>query len=118
VLIAMALTSSFAYSEDMKLRLVYSDIESFPIQIGNGMDIADPPGIAVELIKRAAEALGLKVEFVRRPNKRVLIELQKGIADGAFCFSFTEERLQYGRYPMRNGQLDNSRRVTVISYYL
>ena len=118
ILITMALMASFAYSESMTLRLVYSDVEAFPFQMGNGENIADPPGIAVELIERATEELGLKIEFARRPNIRVLLELQRGMADGAFCYSFKEERVKSGKYPMHEGQLDSRRRITVISYYL
>ena len=116
--IIIVFTTSFAYGESITLKLVYSDIESFPLQMGNGADIANPPGIAVEIIERAAEELGINVEFTRLPNKRALIELQYGMADAAFCYSFKDLRLKNGKYPMQGGKLDGSRRITSISYYL
>lgn len=100
------------------IRLVYSDVEAFPIQMGNGETIADPPGVAVELIAEAAKALGLKVSFERLPNKRVFEELGAGTADGAFCYSFKEDRLKSGVYPMREGKPDPDKRIITISYYL
>lgn len=75
-------------TDDLTIRLVYSDVESFPIQMGDGETIPDPPGIAVELITEAAKELGLNIQIERRPNIRVLTELEDGTADGAFCYSF------------------------------
>jgi polar amino acid transport system substrate-binding protein len=105
-------------TDDNAIRLVYSDVESFPIQMGNGEAIADPPGIVIELITQAAKELGLNIIIERRPNRRVLTELEDGTADGAFSYSFKEERLTNGQYPMKDGQLDTSRRLLTISYYI
>jgi len=101
------------------LRLEYSDVEAFPIQVGNGEVVPKEPGIAVEILENAAKDLDLEVEFVRRPNKRVLFELEKGRADGAFCYSFKETRLKAGVYPMTIDSIpDSKNRITAISYYL
>ncbi len=57
ILIAISLGTSFAYSAEKKLRIVYSEVEFFPYQMGNGRTIADPPGISLELIVHAAQAI-------------------------------------------------------------
>jgi polar amino acid transport system substrate-binding protein len=100
------------------VRLVYSDVEAFPIQMGDGETIPDPPGIVLDILAKAAAELGLKVIFERRPNERVFAELEQGIADGAFSFSYKEERAAYGAYPTVDGKLDGNRRLVTISYYL
>ena len=112
------LQTSISKDSAVALRLVYSDVEAFPIQMGNGETVADPPGVAIELIAEAARQLGLPVKFERLPNKRVFSELEAGIADGAFCFSYKEDRLKSGVYPLKDGKPDSSRRIITISYYL
>ncbi|MCJ7435688.1 MAG: transporter substrate-binding domain-containing protein [Anaerolineales bacterium] len=105
-------------TDDNAIRLVYSDVEAYPIQMGNGETVADPPGIVIEIIAQAAKELGLNIIVERRPNKRVLTELEEGTADGAFSYSYKEERLINGQYPMKDGQLDSSSRLVTISYYV
>ncbi|MBF0227159.1 MAG: hypothetical protein HQK76_17070 [Desulfobacterales bacterium] len=65
------LLSSLSYASELKLHLSYSDVDSFPNLIGNGTEIADPPGISVELISKAAQDLGLTVKLTRMSNNRV-----------------------------------------------
>lgn len=98
------------------LRLGYSDVENFPYQMGNGEQLAAAPGVAVELIREAATAADVKVAFVRMPAPRLLLEMQAGRLDGAFIFSFKEERLQQGVYPMLQGKPDRQRRIASNNY--
>lgn len=100
------------------IRLGFSDVETFPYQMGNGMRIAEPPGAAVELIKQAADEIGVEVVFSRMPNKRVMLALRTGQIDGAFIFSWNEERAAVARYPQLRGKLDPNRRVARLAYYL
>lgn len=122
-ILGMILTAAAAYGEpggspSPSAVFAYSDIESFPYQMGRGEKVADPPGIAVELISQAAEAAGVRLRFIRVPNKRVLYDLKEDKVDGIFSFSFSPERAAFGRYPMRNGKADSSRRIMTASYYL
>lgn len=99
-----------------QVRLGYSDVENFPNQMGDGLAMADPPGVAIELIREAARDVGVEVEFVRMPAIRLLVATQSGELDGSFIFSFREERLQHAAYPFRDGRLDRSVRITTINY--
>ena len=99
------------------LRLVFSDVEVSPYQMGHGSALTNPPGIAVDIIVRAAKNLGHTVQFIRVPNKRVLLTVQSGKADGAFIFSYKQEREQYGLYPMKHGKPDSDLRIASMSYY-
>ena len=54
------------------LKLAYSDIESYPFQLGNGTDIAKPPGLALDVLNHVGKILNLDIEYVRLPGKRVL----------------------------------------------
>lgn len=98
------------------LRLGYSDVENFPYQMGNGAQVAPAPGVAVELIREAAAAADEKLVFVRMPAQRLLLEMQAGRLDGAFIFSYKEDRLQYGVYPLHQGKPDRQRRITSNNY--
>ncbi len=100
------------------LRLGYSDVETFPYQMGNSAEMVDPPGLAIELIRFAAEESGIQVQFLRMPNRRVLFALKSGQIDGAFIFSHNEERAAFASYPLQNGKLDSNRRLARLAYYL
>ncbi|MDN3578984.1 transporter substrate-binding domain-containing protein [Chitinimonas viridis] len=100
------------------LKLGYSDVENFPYQMGNGERPAAPPGLAVDLIDLAAQDIGIKVEFIRMPARRLLQDMGAGLIDGAFIFSFKDDRLAFGHYPMRGDKPDSSRRITTINYVL
>jgi len=105
-------------NEPLKLTFSYQINEVYPYQMGNGIEIASPPGIAIDILKAAAAVVGLDIEFVRYPNKRVQLYLSEGIIDGAFMFSFKKERIGNGRYPLKAGKLDSDRRITTLSYSL
>ena len=115
---ATAISPRPCSTDDHIIKFVYSDVEAFPIQMGDGETIANPPGIALEIIAQAAKELGLNIKFERLPNKRVLMELENGTVDGAFSYSYKEERLKNGQYPMKDGAPDSSRRILTISYYV
>lgn len=100
------------------LRVTYSDIESFPYHLGEGADVPEKPGVAIEVLRRVGEKLGMAVEFQRLPGKRLFEELKVGSYDAAFMFSFRDDRLQYGAYPMKDGKPDHDRRMTTLTYLL
>jgi polar amino acid transport system substrate-binding protein len=114
----MLLTSQLCFAGASVLRLGYSDVETFPYQMGNGVEIAEPPGLAVELIRQAAEETGITVQFQRMPNKRVIFALKAGQIDGAFIFSHNDERASFASYPLQNGKLDVNRRLARLAYHL
>ena len=116
-IVSMTSTVSAA-AETRILKIAYSDVEFFPYQMGNGLEIANPPGIALDLINEAAKELGIQIEYIRLPNKRVLYSLKSGAIQGAFCYSFSADRLSSGAYPMKAGKPDRSQRINTISYYL
>ncbi|MDK2123708.1 substrate-binding periplasmic protein [Parachitinimonas caeni] len=103
-----------AYAE--KIRLVYSDVESELYQLGNGTQIANPPGAAIEILNQAAKEAGVEIEYVRLPVKRSFDEMQQGKVDGGFMYSFKEERLPFGQYPMKAGKPNPAYRMTTLTY--
>lgn len=98
-----------------ELTLGYSDTEAPPYQIRHDAPL---PGIAFELIQRAADELNLKLRFAPLPNRRVLEKMKEGQIDGAFMYSFKPERQESGVYPWANGAPDSPRRITTLSYSL
>ena len=103
----------------LELRLAYQDTENEPYQLGNGSQIdAQKPGLAVELMRLAAQRAGLAVRFERLPWKRALDHLRANEVDGVFGASFSAERQEFGHYPMREGQVDSSRRAYRNAYRL
>lgn len=113
---AMVLTASLHALAAEPVRLGYSDVENFPYQMGNGDQVAAAPGVAIELIRESAAAAGLTVSFVRMPAPRLLVEMQAGRLDGAFIFSYKEDRLEYGVYPLLQGKPDRQRRIASNTY--
>ncbi len=99
------------------VRLAFSNIQNYPIQMGYGQALADPPGITVELIQLAFQRENISLEIVRYPNKRVLLSLETNEIDGAFVFSYNADRAKFCAYPLKEGKPDESRRVTELKYH-
>ncbi|MEZ8104643.1 substrate-binding periplasmic protein [Vibrio cortegadensis] len=97
--------------------LAYSDTQSYPFQMGSGRDVADPPGLSIDLINKSMSELGINVRYVRLPGKRVLQYLKTGKVDGAFILSHNAQREKYASYPMVEGKLDSTKRVATLGYY-
>jgi polar amino acid transport system substrate-binding protein len=116
--LALTLYPTLCAAQSKPFRLAYSDVSTYPWQVGEGLDMAVPAGIAIDIIRQAAQDTGIAVEFLRLPNKRVLLELQSGVIDGAFIFSHNPERQTYAEYPRKNGVPDSSLRLARLSYYL
>ncbi|EGQ8079281.1 hypothetical protein XM75_c21191 [Vibrio vulnificus] len=99
------------------ITLAYGDVESFPFQMGNGNLVVEPPGLAIDVIEQAARMLNIKINYVRVPGKRVLSQIKTNQVDGGFIFSYSQERAQYARYPMKDQQADHTLRIATLDYY-
>lgn len=99
-----------------QFRLVYSDIQAAPYQMGNGPEVPAAPGAMVEMLLQAGRDLGLEVVLERAPQLRGFKRLQVGEADGAFMYSFVPERQEFGSYPLKEGKPDEAARVLSLSY--
>nr|VVV06768.1 hypothetical protein AW0309160_04262 [Aliivibrio wodanis] len=110
------LFSSYLSASDT-IKLAYSDVESYPFQVGNGHQIANPPGLSVDVINNAANQLNIDIDYMRLPGKRVLQYVKEGKVDGAFIFSYNSQRARYAVYPMHQGRPDNSKRIATLAYY-
>jgi len=101
------------------IRAAYEDKSEPPYYVGDSAEIdAEAPGISVELMRAAAKAAGVEIQFVRMPWVRCLKSLERGEVDAAFNSSFKPERLQFGVYPMAGDKPDPSRRITTLTYSL
>lgn len=107
--------SSHAASKN-KISLAYSDVESFPFQMGDGNYVATPPGLSIDVIEEAAHLLNLEIDYVRMPGKRVLSQIRANQVDGGFIFSYSAERAKYASYPMDKNQADSSLRIATLEY--
>ncbi len=103
--------------QNIILSIGLQDNDGFPLVMGKGENIGEPPGIGVDIMLRVALDLGLTLNIKRMPNKRVHGYLQSGFFDGSGFYSFKKERLKEGRFPMKDGKLDKDKRIDVISYY-
>lgn len=99
------------------LRLAYNNIESYPYLMGKGRTVPARPGLALDVINQAAKQLNIDVKYVRLPGKRVLQYIKDGKVDGGFIFSFNQERANYALYPMKENQLDATKRIVTLGYY-
>ncbi|MGQ5524487.1 substrate-binding periplasmic protein [Chitinimonas sp. PSY-7] len=118
LLLSIALLPSAWAEPHQIVNLAFVDVDSAPFLMGRGDKVADPPGLAVELVQQAVTAAGYRLQLQRLPQLRMLKELEHGQIDGAFIFSYTGERAQLYAYPMNGSHPDSSQRVTHISYAL
>jgi len=118
-LIVLMFPAASQSSEPLELTLSYQINPSPPYQMGTGVNLVEPPGIALDVINAAAKELNLKIVYKRYPNVRVLHLLEYGQIDGAFMFSYKAERAKIARYPLTpEGKLDSTKRLASLSYWL
>jgi len=72
----------------------------------------------VEMMQMAAKELGVELELTRLSNKRVLDGLKDGSIDGAISYSFSKERAEFAKYPMKGDAPDGERRVSTLTYII
>lgn len=121
MLICSAMVLSTYCNGFSKTRVVFAceNKHNFPYYIGDSSDIQwDKPGASIEFLKLLENHLDIMVEFRRMPWKRCLASIKKGKVDGIFNTSFRSERMELGNYPMIEGRVDKSRRITRMSYVL
>jgi polar amino acid transport system substrate-binding protein len=86
--------------------------------MGDGLAIPEQPGIAVELVQQAADAIHCSVKWQRLPNRRVQRDMELGLLDAMLMFSYNEERAAYAVYPMKDGKPDSRYRLTELRYHV
>ncbi len=111
-------TAGPALADPASIKLGYADVEVFPTQLGGSAEIPANPGIAVEILQKGFAEAGMPLDLVRLPNRRVLDSLKTGEIDGAFLFSYNDERNRYAAYPSKNGEIDPGRRLSRQTYVL
>lgn len=83
-----------------RLRVAFVDIDTPPFVNGAGEAFAGSPGDLVTLAHRVLDSIGCPHELVRRPMRRVFLELAQGELEVAVGFSPSPERLQQARFPL------------------
>jgi len=109
---------TFSSHAETVFKVAYENASQFPHYLGDNSKVLEKPGAVVELVKLLEQEIpDLKIEFYRYPWKQCLLKLKAGEIDGAFNGSFTKARLDMGTYPWKNGAVDDSRRLTTMSYH-
>ncbi|WP_262693220.1 substrate-binding periplasmic protein [Kordiimonas aquimaris] len=100
------------------LRFCYQDTELFPAYTGDGpQKPLTFPGVDIELLDTMAENLGVTVQYFRFSWNRCLALLKAGRIDSVIA-SFSEDRKDIARFPMKGAQPDDSFHLTSSGYYL
>lgn len=95
------------------LKFATEDADSYPWTMKDGS------GVNFDLINKAADNIGVKVEFVLYPWKRCLESLKNNTVDGAFSASYKKKRTEMGVYPTTaDGKPDASRQLHSSTYAL
>lgn len=102
----------------LELRLGYIDQDARPYLTGAGTDIPAQPGIAVELVQRAASQLGATLVLTRLPARRMAEEVKAGRQDGILGFRYSPERARDLVFPMRDGGPDGARHAGRLAHSL
>jgi len=75
-------------------------------------------GLEYDFLRLLASRSGLQFQWVQRPWRRCLLELQRGEHDAMMAMSYLPEREPLYRFPMREGRPDEARAIQRFSYYL
>ena len=110
-LLALLAPGGVLADSQVVLRIVYEETPNPPRHLGEGPLVPDPPGITIDMLRLAAERLGIALELLRAPWNRGLYMVESGQADGIFHSSFKLDRLPIGVYPMDGDGPDESRAI-------
>lgn len=108
----LAALPALAEQNAKNLTLCVEDQENHP------WILLDRPGYVAIMLEMVSQRTGLRFQYVHKPWKRCLLEMQQNAVDGIVNASFVPERLAMGVYPMRGEQPDTSRRMLDITYSL
>lgn len=100
LLLILFFLSSFA--DEKIIRMGYRTTNKLPYID----ETPDNSGLYQDLYKEAARRIGYKLEIVRLPKKRVLLQLSEGQIDFYPGFAFNEERAEYSFW-FNNGITQN-----------
>ena len=98
------------------IRLAYNEIAAPPYYYGDGGKTPDNPGPAIELVDMAAARLGCKMVWQRKPQRRILRELETSSIDATLALSYNKERAATMVYPMKGNAPDTSLALWTLSY--
>lgn len=119
IMAAFLVSTSTVSAKSITFKVYYEDREQPPYYLGNSDLIPKNPGVAVEMVKLLEKHVDqIRVKLVRAPWNRCKKSLEAGLADGIFNASFKKKRLKIGSYPWKGNQVDDSRRITELSYSL
>lgn len=77
----LSLSAGHALAACGAFRFAYPDQHRPPYWLGNGAEVAHPPGATVELVREFAASAGCAVNFVRLPVMRLRSSVASGAAD-------------------------------------
>lgn len=94
-----------------------ADLDNSPFVMDSSNKIRTKnPGITIELLRMVEKKLPVRFVIKRVPWVRAQHSLEKNLTDGIFHSSFQADRMKIGVYPMKNGQVDPSRKIAVRNY--
>lgn len=98
------------------IRLAYNEIAAPPYYFGDGGVMPTHPGPAIELVDLAAKRLGCKIQWERKPLKRIVRELENNTVDATIALSFSKARTLFCVYPLKDAQPDAQLALWSLSY--
>ena len=107
------------FANSIEINFAYQNTDNYPFQTQNSQETNwKKPGILLEMFKLLEKELNITIQFKRYPWKRALFKLKNGSIQGVFSASYKSKRLEFGRYPRKNGEVDIARRTHYNAYFL
>ncbi|MET3133428.1 hypothetical protein AAKU55_003718 [Oxalobacteraceae bacterium GrIS 1.11] len=105
---ALACAPARAEECPAEVRLALPDYAVLPF-IAGSTKLMQPPGLIVEWTYRALAGSGCRptVSVRRRPYRRLLLEMQQGLADIGPGLAYSPARRREMMFPMLNGDIDH-----------
>lgn len=122
ILLSFLLVTLVSLANRVQLTIAYEDKEQPPYYLGDGSNIPNNPGVAVEVVKMLEDYIDeISINLVRFPWSRCLVSLRNNNVEGIFNASYNKDRaMNIGWYPTkdgsRSGEVDIDRRLTTITY--
>lgn len=100
----------------VELRLSYIDQDVRPYVMGDGAEIPDPAGMAIDLVRRVVSRIGGTLRLSRFPPRRNIEEIRADRQDGIVGYRYAPDRTTDLVFPMLNGAPDRARMANRMAY--
>lgn len=105
-------------ADNIEITVAFIDKINPPLVFNPNQVDSENPGITIDILRRLEKKANIKFVYKSMPWARCLHSLKTNTVDAIFHASFKKSRMEKGVYPMKDNQVDQTRRLIEQTYYI